>query len=389
MKRWRIIIALLVAGSLVTAAGVALAQQAGWIAPLAEEYSRVWKGAYDETAKYDLPPAGREAVAHRVLDAHIATRSAPNNGGPSPTPTPTPTPSPTPTPTLAPSPTATPTPQTTGTGGCGQTITSDGTVNGQWAAGCESAERPGSHARYYSFALESESYVTISLHSTEADPWLYLRERDARSGSFLHENDDHDNAGLPRGTDSQIREHLAAGTYTIEATTIGEGETGRFTLTLSRLRSGEPGVPTPTPTPTPTPVPLTVSDIDGYRPEYRITIFVSSIGVNLSMSRWNVFTVGGTRVKLDSDGNLHTRSIGSSLADRYHWSCNPVNSSSGESRYYASDEHGLALSKTNLDSAPLFEHSLGRRVQRICSGEEAAPSSTVERAWTGGLQPLR
>ena len=81
LKRLRIIAALLVAGGILTLAGVVLAQQAGWIAPLVEEYSLIWKEAYDETAKYDLPPAGREYVADRVLDAHIATSATPSSGG--------------------------------------------------------------------------------------------------------------------------------------------------------------------------------------------------------------------------------------------------------------------------------------------------------------------
>ena len=113
---------------------------------------------------------------------------------------------------------------------CGQTLTSDGTVSGQWAAGCESEQRDGRHARYYTFALDQESEVTITLESSEADTYLYLREGQARSGDFLHQNDDDGET-----TTSQIRETLAAGTYTIEATTYSAGETGSLTLTVTGL----------------------------------------------------------------------------------------------------------------------------------------------------------
>ena len=349
MKHWRITIALLVAGCLVTLAGVALAQQAGWIAPLVEEYSRVWKGAYDETAKYDLPQAGREAVADRVLDAHIATRSAPYSGGPSLTPQP-------------------------GTGDCGQTITSDGTVSGQWAAGCDSAVSGRGHARYYSFTLTSDSDVTITLESSDTDTYLYLRQGHDRSGAFLHENDDH-NGSIAI---SEIQEHLDAGTYTIEATTYSTGSTGSFTLTLSRAASGPAGEPRPRPDR------LTVADIDGYTSNFRVEIFVSSIGVNLTMSRRNVFTADGFTVRLDSDENLTARGVGLSVADRYYWSCNPVNGSTGESRHYASDDYDAAagLPKTDLDNAPLRDSSLGRRVIRMCNGEESTPSRTVTSEWS-------
>ena len=121
-------------------------------------------------------------------------------------------------------------------GGCSRTITSDGTRDGTWASGCESTERSGRHARFYSFTLEESSEVTITLNSDDADTFLYLREGEARSGAFLHENDD--DGGTTR---SRIQETLAAGSYTIEATTYAAGETGSFTLTVSGLGAAAPG----------------------------------------------------------------------------------------------------------------------------------------------------
>ena len=115
---------------------------------------------------------------------------------------------------------------------CLEKLTGDMRVSGQWASGCDSMDRAGSHARFYTFTLPQESEVTVILESDDADTFLYLREgAKAKFGSALHENDDHEGS-LSR---SQIRETLAAGSYTIEATTYGTGETGSFTLTLSGL----------------------------------------------------------------------------------------------------------------------------------------------------------
>ena len=103
-------------------------------------------------------------------------------------------------------------------------------MSGRWAAGCQSEVSGRGYARYYTFTLESESEVTITLESQDADTYLYLRQGEARSGTALYENDD--DGGT---TKSRVQETLAAGTYTIEATTYDEGETGSFTLTVSGL----------------------------------------------------------------------------------------------------------------------------------------------------------
>ena len=97
-----------------------------------------------------------------------------------------------------------------------------GTVDGQWASGCDSSERAGSHARYYRFTLDASSEVTVTLESSAADTYLYLRQGDATSGMALHENDGHEGSTSV----SQIQETLAAGSYTVEATTYSAGATG-------------------------------------------------------------------------------------------------------------------------------------------------------------------
>jgi len=130
------------------------------------------------------------------------------------------------------------------TNDCEETLTADGTVSGTWAAGCDSEERTGSHARYYTFALSETSEVTITLESDDADSYLYLRDGNALSGAALNDHDEDDDAG--GGSNALIVETLDEGTYTIEATTYSAGETGDFTLTISDLSgTGEQEIVTP------------------------------------------------------------------------------------------------------------------------------------------------
>ena len=124
---------------------------------------------------------------------------------------------------------------------CLDTLSVDGAVSGEWSSSCESTTLAGWYARYYSFTLTEESAVTITLESS-TDPYLYLRAGAAKSGTVAHENDD-----IVAGTDtnSRIQATLGAGTYTIEATTYGAGETGNFTLTVSGLGGGTGTMPGP------------------------------------------------------------------------------------------------------------------------------------------------
>ena len=64
---------------------------------------------------------------------------------------------------------------------CRQTLPGDGIVTGEWADDCESAVGARGYARYYTFTLDEESEVTITLES-DTDPYLYLREGEAKSG---------------------------------------------------------------------------------------------------------------------------------------------------------------------------------------------------------------
>ena len=115
---------------------------------------------------------------------------------------------------------------------CGSTISADGSVGGSWVAGCQSQVSGRGYARYYTFTLEEASQITIELVSS-VDPYLYLRQGEARSGDAEHENDDIESGGV--NLNSRISETLDAGTYTIEATTYSPGTAGSFTLTISGL----------------------------------------------------------------------------------------------------------------------------------------------------------
>ena len=116
---------------------------------------------------------------------------------------------------------------------CVDTVTVGDTITGQWTPGCESDEQSGSYARFYNFTLALSTEVIITLESDDTDTYLYLLSGSGTSGTVLHENDNHEGST----SRSQIQETLAAGTYTIEATTYDPGITGSFTLTISGLEA--------------------------------------------------------------------------------------------------------------------------------------------------------
>ena len=83
------------------------------------------------------------------------------------------------------------------------------------------------YARFYAFTLDTPASVTVTISSTDVtDTYLYLLEGRGNEGSIVN-----------RG-DSQIRDDLQAGTYTIEATTYELETGGNFTLTLDISTAG-------------------------------------------------------------------------------------------------------------------------------------------------------
>ena len=133
--------------------------------------------------------------------------------------------------------------------GCVIALAGNGDVSGSWTSACTSSNRTAKgvhYARYYTFTLTQQSSVTITLTST-TDPYLFVLSGSGTNGSKLYENDDIDSTAP--NYNSRISETLAAGSYTIEATTYAAEATGNFTLTIS----GIPVSPTSTPTSTATP----------------------------------------------------------------------------------------------------------------------------------------
>ena len=113
-------------------------------------------------------------------------------------------------------------------------LTTPVTRTGSWADDCDSEARPGSYARYYSFTLNQAGPVEINLTSG-ADAYLLLRQGESRDGAVVADND---NVGS-RNYNSAINRMLAAGTYTVEATTYFPEQTGSFTLSVRPLQHTE------------------------------------------------------------------------------------------------------------------------------------------------------
>ena len=169
-----------------------------------------------------------------------------------------PTPIPTPTPTSTPEPGApTPTPAPTSTpiaDACVETISGDGAISGDWIdnSPCTSKKREdddqeGAYALYYTFTLNEDSDVKITLES-EVDTYIYLLSGAGKDGAKLCENDDHHASDvdgekcksitdtLAEDTDAGLIASLDSGEYTIEATTWYAKKPGNFTLTVSGLQ---------------------------------------------------------------------------------------------------------------------------------------------------------
>ena len=151
-------------------------------------------------------------------------------------------PTPMPTPTTVPGETPVPTPtQPPVADSCLTSIPSDGTADGSWNSACTTdrnlitARAPVGtrYAGYYTFSLSQQSEVTITLESSE-DTYLFLLEGMGRNGSIIEQNDDIDTDA--QNYNSRIVETLAAGDYTIVATTYNLTTTGNFTLTVSGIR---------------------------------------------------------------------------------------------------------------------------------------------------------
>ena len=208
----------------------------------------------------DLVSAMSDLIA--TMAARIAELEAGGGqGAPTATPTPTATPAvvieatstptatsaivveatstPTATPTFTPEPTATPSPTPTGVvaiertpAACVQSLGNNftGSWNSNtWAPGCVSANPPRNltyYARFYTFTLDNESQVTITLSSDDASPYLYLLNGAGKGGSINQEK------GAATSSSAATTANLQPGSYTIEATTYYSETIGGFTLEI-------------------------------------------------------------------------------------------------------------------------------------------------------------
>jgi hypothetical protein len=122
---------------------------------------------------------------------------------------------------------------------CIKSISTDTNVSDSWSTSCSSTHRPaGTYAKYFTFSLASSRRVTIDLQSSQ-DTYLYLLNGSSQIGSVIAENDDI----VPGNTDSQIVRTLAAGTYTVEATTYRTATTGSFVVSVRTAAPPCPNCP--------------------------------------------------------------------------------------------------------------------------------------------------
>lgn len=113
------------------------------------------------------------------------------------------------------------------TSSCLSSMAAGTTVSGSWAAGCNATHRPGSYAKYYTFTLGTPQTVVINLTSATADSYLFLLSGNGMNGAAIAEDDDSGGS-----SNARITKALAAGTYTVEATTFYAATTGSFSLSV-------------------------------------------------------------------------------------------------------------------------------------------------------------
>jgi len=116
-------------------------------------------------------------------------------------------------------------------GNCQSSITVGSTISGSWVAGCNSTHRSGSYAKFYTFTLTAPQTVVINLSSTTADAYLYLLSGNGTGGTVLNSPSADDDAG--GGNNAKTTKTLAAGTYTIEATTYESSKASSFSLSIN------------------------------------------------------------------------------------------------------------------------------------------------------------
>ena len=110
------------------------------------------------------------------------------------------------------------------------TLTETHTTPGAWSDDCDAGRQPNNYHRSYSFTLGAPTDLQIDLTS-ERDTYLYLLRED---GTVLDQNN---NVGRGNINSRIVQTGLAAGTYTVEATTYYRNPvTGNFVLNIGLIR---------------------------------------------------------------------------------------------------------------------------------------------------------
>ena len=171
---------------------------------------------------------------------------------------------------------------------------------GSWTGDCASVHFLNKYARYYSFTLLRRSTVRIDLTSS-VDTLLVLRSGSGTGGGLIDQNDD----VVAGNLNSRIETTLAAGRYTIEATTyLSTFVTGSFTLTLSAGRAF-----------TDHPIVAGVTPIKAVHfTELRTRIDILRVGTSLGRFAWTdpILRAGLSRVRL-----VHLLELRAALTEAY------------------------------------------------------------------------
>ncbi len=125
----------------------------------------------------------------------------------------------------------------TGNTTCVNALTFGNTVHDGWVPGCSSNNRDiadpyspvpdqGHRAKYFTFTLEQDSDIAVSVTS-EVSPYIYILEGHGEFGAIQQEIS---------GNSSNI--FLTAGQYTVELTTQNRYDPGQFELIVSEIASG-------------------------------------------------------------------------------------------------------------------------------------------------------
>ena len=122
-----------------------------------------------------------------------------------------------------------------------QLLDSPSAVNDSWDGSCLSENPPiggkgERYARFFVFALETETEITIELSSVDQDAYLYVLKGWGKSGDVLHFNDDIERHG---STDSAHTGYSGAGTLHHRGDHTYKAEKrGKFSLTVDGLPPG-------------------------------------------------------------------------------------------------------------------------------------------------------